>query len=335
MFCGDGAGSGPRLLRRHPYFSAVNDLDQTKGLVARLYCGHEMSLTERGRLNAWMNAVCVRRLVYSFMGYGLASRVTPGRTETFYPVMIPFRGGGIVRVGSDEVVVAPGVGVVVSATVPMQVELSGDSALLIICVGRKELERCAADILGAPIAAPLRFEPRMDLADGRVARWCRQVLVDLDDLDDADSLILGHGEAARAAEWKLIASLLLIQPNNYSEELARTDCRTGAGRIVRIVDEYIDAHAGVPLRVEDLAAQANCSVRALQTAFKATREESPMHYLREQRLRLAREKLTVARPGSTTVTAIAASCGLTHHGRFAEAYRNRFGEAPSVTLRRG
>lgn len=60
-----------------------------------------------------------------------------------------------------------------------------------------------------------------------------------------------------------------------------------------------------------------------------------MHYLREQRLRLAREKLTVARSGSTTVTAIAASCGLTHHGRFADAHRNRFGEAPSVTLRRG
>lgn len=296
LLCRDGAGSGPQLLRRHPYFSAVNDLDETKGLVARLYCGHDMSLTEHGHLNAWMNAV---------------------------------------RVGSNEVVVAPGVGVVVSATVPMQVELSGDSALLIICVGRNELERCAADMLGAPITAPLTFEPRMDLADGRIARWCRQVLVDLEDLDGADSLILGHGEAARAAERKLITSLLLIQRNNYSEKLAMIDSRTGAGRIVRIVDEYIDAHAGVPLRVEDLAAQANCSVRALQTAFMATTEQSPMHHLREKRLCLAREKLTVAPPGSTTVTAIAASCGLTHHGRFTEAYRNRYGEVPSVTLRRG
>lgn len=323
-----------RLLTCHPYFSAIDDLDQVRGLVAHLYCGHEMSLTERGSLDAWMNAVCPSHVVYSVIGYGLASRVTPGRTETFYPIMIPLSGGGIVRVGAEEVALAPGVGAAVSATLPMQVELAADSVLLIICIDRKELERCAADLLGEPVTSPLTFAPKMDLADGRAARWFKQVLTDIDDLDSGDSLILAHHEAARVAERKLITSLLWIQPHNYSQRLVRNEYRAGADRIVRLVDEYIEANPDLSLSVHDLAAQANCSVRALQAAFKTKLNRPPMTFLHERRLRVAREKLTVARPDATTVTRVAASCGFTHHGRFAKAYRNQYGEAPSVTLRR-
>lgn len=322
-----------RLLRCHPYFSAVDDLDQTRGLVAHMYCGHEMSLTERGSLDAWMNAVRPSRVVYSVMGYGLASRVTPGRTETFYPIMIPLSGGGLVRVGTEEMALIPGAGAAVSATLPMQVELSADSVLLIICIDRAELERCAADILGEPVTS-LTFVPGMDLTDGRTAWWFKQVLSDIDDLDSGDSLILAHREAALVAERRLITSLLMIQPHNYSEKLASVGYRTGADKLVRLVEEYIEAHPGRSLNVDELAAHANCSVRALQAAFKTALNRPPTTFLRERQLRLARERLTVARPGTTTVTKVAASCGLTHHGRFAKAYQHRYGEAPSATLRR-
>jgi AraC-like DNA-binding protein len=41
------------------------------------------------------------------------------------------------------------------------------------------------------------------------------------------------------------------------------------------------------------------------------------------------------RPDNTTsVTAVAARYGFTHFGRFAAAYRRRFGELPSVTFNR-
>ena len=35
----------------------------------------------------------------------------------------------------------------------------------------------------------------------------------------------------------------------------------------------------------------------------------------------------------TTVNAIAARWGFTHRGRFAAAYRNRYGQSPATTLR--
>lgn len=174
----------------------------------------------------------------------------------------------------------------------------------------------------------------MDLSGGRAARWRDQVLGDIDDLDSPDSTILAHGEAARAAERKLVTSLLLTQPHNYSEKLTKADYRTDADRIVRTIDDFIAAHPDLPLTVSDLAALVNCSVRTLQETFRSAGKPSPMRVVEAQRMRLAREKLTVARPGTTTVGAIAARCGFTHHGRFARDYRSRYGEVPSETLRR-
>lgn len=323
-----------RVLGRHPYFASAHDLDQTKRLVASRYCGHEMSLVERGSLDAWMNARSVRGLDYSAVGYGLASVVSPGRTEKFYPIMIPISGGGTVRVGKEEVAVSSRTAAVVSATEPLRMELTGDCTLIILCVSRDALERYAADVIGEPVTAPLTFTPGMNLAHGRASRWYEQLLGDIEDLDSPDSLILANEHAARAAEWKLLTSLLLSQPHSYSEKLTAVRLRTASGCIVRAVDEYIEAYPELPHTPADLAVQANCSVRALQKAFKINAGQTPMLYLRERRLRWAREKLTEAQPGAITVAAIAASCGFTHLGRFAKEYKKRFGEAPSATLRR-
>ncbi|OXH85552.1 AraC family transcriptional regulator, partial [Burkholderia multivorans] len=57
----------------------------------------------------------------------------------------------------------------------------------------------------------------------------------------------------------------------------------------------------------------------------------PMQYLRAKRLEHARELLLGATP-ERRIADIALDCGFTHLGRFALAYRERFGESPSDTL---
>jgi transcriptional regulator GlxA family with amidase domain len=47
----------------------------------------------------------------------------------------------------------------------------------------------------------------------------------------------------------------------------------------------------------------------------------------------AREMLVAADPDAS-VTDVALACGFAHFGRFAGAYRERFGETPSETLHR-
>jgi transcriptional regulator GlxA family with amidase domain len=59
-----------------------------------------------------------------------------------------------------------------------------------------------------------------------------------------------------------------------------------------------------------------------------------MTYLREVRLRRAREVLQAADRDASTVRAVAGGLGIMHMGRFAAAYRDAFGETPSQTLNR-
>jgi transcriptional regulator GlxA family with amidase domain len=56
-----------------------------------------------------------------------------------------------------------------------------------------------------------------------------------------------------------------------------------------------------------------------------------MRYLRDRRLDRARSE--ILRQPAAHITEIAAECGFTHLGRFAEQYRERFGESPSRTQR--
>ena len=83
----------------------------------------------------------------------------------------------------------------------------------------------------------------------------------------------------------------------------------------------------------EVAEAAGVSLRALQTAFQRLRGCSPRAALGEIRLLAARERLS--NPASAgTVSDVAMDCGFTHLGRFSAAYRDRFGETPSTTLRR-
>lgn len=323
-----------RLLRRYRYFQSVRDLDQIRELVAGMYCSHEMELTERESPNAWMNVVTRRGLLYSSMGYGAASVVKPGRTESFFPVMIPLSGGGTVQVGRQRVAVSTSIAAVVSASEPLSMRLTRDCTLVIACIDRDALECQASEMIGEPVSEPLRFALGMDLTKGPAVRWHRQLLLDVDDLDDPDSLILGYDLPAHYAEQSLMTSLLLTQPHNYSERMRAGKILRTPIRIVRVVKELLDEHPELPHTRTSLAQHACCSVRMLDAAFKKHTGGTPMAYLHECRLRQARERLTIADPGIGTVNKIAGDCGVTHMGRFAAEYQQRFGELPSTTLLR-
>ena len=58
---------------------------------------------------------------------------------------------------------------------------------------------------------------------------------------------------------------------------------------------------------------------------------SPTAYVTLRRLEGARRSLEEP-DAETSVTKVAVACGFFHLGRFAEAYRSRYGETPSRTL---
>ena len=89
-----------------------------------------------------------------------------------------------------------------------------------------------------------------------------------------------------------------------------------------------------PFTVATLARSVGISARALQDGFRQHLGLSPLQYLRAVRLRAVRDELlALDAEDSTTVADVATRWGFTHLGRFAQYYRDRYGEPPSRTLR--
>jgi transcriptional regulator GlxA family with amidase domain len=130
----------------------------------------------------------------------------------------------------------------------------------------------------------------------------------------------------------LIGGLLVAVDHPYREEAMRPE-RSWRPRPLRRAVDAMEADPAHPFSVVELAGLAGVSVRTLQAVFSRHFGLAPMAYLRELRLTRAHEELRQARPGRTTVALVAHRWGFSHLGRFAAAYRERYGVAPSGTLR--
>jgi len=96
----------------------------------------------------------------------------------------------------------------------------------------------------------------------------------------------------------------------------------------------MEAHAGEPIRLGDMAQAAGTNSRSVHYAVARHLDASPMSYLRRFRLEQAHRDLQRADPAAgDTVSAIAKRWGFARTGKFASSYCRRFGVLPSHTLR--
>ncbi len=183
--------------------------------------------------------------------------------------------------------------------------------------------------LGERLRAPLVFAPGLDWTSGAGAGLRRLVHHLAEELKRPDGLA-ANGPALAAFTDLFVHTALRALPHNYAERLAWQ--RDGAApACVRRAEAYFRDHAEQALLMEDAAAAAGCSVRALQRAFRRFRDTAPHAALERARLELARTALA---HDEGTIGSVARRNGFAHAGRFGAAYARRFGESPSETRRR-
>jgi AraC-like DNA-binding protein len=95
---------------------------------------------------------------------------------------------------------------------------------------------------------------------------------------------------------------------------------------------WLRGHLHEPVQIETLADVAGVRPRTLEKHFKLFLGITPVGWVRQMRLSLARRMLLEA-DGDATVTSIAVASGFSQLGRFAVQYREHFGELPSRTLK--
>jgi AraC-like DNA-binding protein len=103
-------------------------------------------------------------------------------------------------------------------------------------------------------------------------------------------------------------------------------------RIALIARDFIEANYSNPVTAEMLCHVTGTGLRTLQRGFAEHFEMTPSQYLKLRRLNAAHLDLMQCHDRSVTVAEIAYRHGFSHLGRFSQAYKSLFREAPKSTL---
>ncbi len=234
-------------------------------------------------------------------------------------------GSGVLDTGRDEVAMSIGAPVVSVRDRPSRFEVR-DHRQSLVHVGAAYLEGIAAGLGGS--GGPLRFDTTSSPDPAATAGWMAAISATAQVLHRADANPLLIGEAKRAAAQALLRAFPHESVSDEAQLLLARHAR------VRGAVDFIRANAHLPISIIEIAQAAGLSARGVQDAFRRTMRTTPLAYLRAVRLERVREELLGAAGDGATVAEIARRWGFAHLGRFAGLYAERFGEAPSATLRR-
>ena len=233
------------------------------------------------------------------------------------------------RHGRDEFAMVPERrGIVFSPLQPANLKLEGKTSANNTRIDPAALMAHWTNLTGRALSEPIRFSADIDFtrSEGAAVYNVVQLFRREAERPDGSRLVLASLRDA------LFTTLLTGQPHNASGQLGAPPPRVAPG-CVRRAEEYIAAHATEPITLDDVVAAAGVPARSLYAAFESCRGTTPMAFLRERRLELARQRLLQAQ-ATSSVASVVRDLGLGNPGRFSAAYKTRFGESPSETLAR-
>jgi len=131
-------------------------------------------------------------------------------------------------------------------------------------------------------------------------------------------------------QQRALDSILAVIADNYGER-PRLPAPSTRAYIVGRAIEYIESRLADPISIHELCAAIRICPRTLSYAFAEILGASPKSYVLASRLNRAHRDLGDARVHAS-IQNIAARCGFSHMGRFAQYYRAAFGQLPSETF---
>lgn len=311
----------------------AGDLDEARDLCERYYYPVTVERVHPvGGLEISFQAARLGPVTVGVLGFSEDLRISSQDLVTGYQVTMPVTGRMLSVHRNIAVTAGPGRAVVYQPDGDARADpLPADCRLLSIKIEQSALENHLAEALGEPIPGPVALAPWMDVSRGPGRSWAQLAGLLADDILGPGGLTSSAMIADRLAE-SLIRGLLVAVDHPYREALARPDTSYHP-RPLRLAVDAMRADPARPLSVVELAQVAGVSVRALQAIFHRHTGQTPIAYLRELRLARVHDELRRAGAGETTVARLAHRWGFGHLGRFAAAYREKYGVPPSVTLR--
>jgi len=313
----------------------TDDVDEAAEQIGRIFCPHDLrpAQARAAGFSARHNCAVFDGFSINYVAYGGSISIDPGCLDRFFLVQVPLTGSAGIRAGTCELETAPDrAASLLSPTIPTRMKWR-DCAQAILLLDRRLVEQRAAALSGRA-AGPVEFDAAVDLdaPSGQALRSCIAELMKLAERIGPS----GRLSLVAMADWRevLLDHLLNGQRHGLSDAI-----RTFSGqaerlpRALRTARDHLADNAGQPLDLAQLACVSGIGIRALQLGFRRHFRLSISQMLLDMRLAGLHARLVQAAPDAS-ITEIAFDLGFTHLGRMAGAYREKFGETPSATLRR-
>ena len=313
----------------------TDDVDEAAEQIGRIFCPHDLKPAQvrAAGFSARHNCAAFAGFSINYVAYGGSVSIDPGCLDRFFLVQVPLTGAARIRAGACELDAVPErTASLLSPTIPTRMMWS-DCAQAILLLDRRMVEQRAAALAGRATGV-VEFDPVIDL-DAPSGRALRTSLAGLMTLAERIGPS-GRLSPVATADWReaLLDHLLNGQRHGLSDAI-----RTFSGaaerlpRALRAARDYLAENADEPLDLAQLACASGIGVRALQLGFRRHFGLSISQMLLDMRLAGLNARLARAAPDAS-ITEIAFDLGFSHLGRMAGAYREKFGETPSATLRR-
>ena len=319
----------PQGMERHTVY-ATADPRVAEALGRPLLGPHRMQVEGAG-FSASLHAARVGRATLGYLAVDASTDVVLVAPPRFL-VVVPLGGAGKAGEAPRHSTATRPRAAVLAPGSPAAIRGAAPAVHLVVGIERQALLGHLGRLLGRPLDRPLAFDPEMDVASPASDRW--NLAVDLlhAELFEPRSLLRSGIGACQLDEF-LMSSMLYGHRSTYSAAL-RMPVAGGDGLATRWATDFIESHLDQPLSVAAVASAVGLSARTLQLTFRSELQTTPTAYIRDRRLERVRADLAAApSSGPATVTGIATRWGISHLGRFAAQYRDRFGESPSQTLR--
>ena len=308
--------------------------DEAQEACGQVYFPHQLKvLHEPARFAMSLSALTLGPVAIGLLGYAGEVRLETAELETSYEINVPLSGRLLTRTGPAEVCATPRTAAIYRPDGRTSLQGWADGGELFgLKIERQALEARLAELTGKPVRTVIPLGPCLDLQAGGGRRWWALARALAALTADPDGP-LTRPMVLRPLIDSVLVAFLYAADHPYRGELAAPCARAGTATINRAV-ELLEAEPDTPWTVGDLASRVGLSTRALQYGFAAQTGVSPMAYLRQVRLQRADADLRAADGTERGVASIASRWGFTNFGRFAAAYRARYGHPPSQTLRR-
>ena len=317
------------MLREFPIVSS-GDAEEAEAVLS----GHLTDLRIREirnpkRFGLRMHGVSLGRSQLMFNEFATDTHIDPGVVDDSIILFIGVGDPSVVQVDRETIVCSEANAAILSPSRKVFIERPANAGAMLIRVSSESNKQRYREDTGRDWSKRMVFGPRADLSKPPWTALKRSIDSLVATLQD-DPGVIRNTHFRRGFDDLIVGGLLSLS-HSYQDQIARSTESTGHW-VVRRAEEFLEAHATETISIPDVLRASGCSRSLLFASFKKHRGHSPMDFLAEQRLIRVRERLLKPTPFDS-VTSVAYDCGFTHLGRFAAAYKRKFGESPSQTLK--